>query len=187
MSRNELPMTQEWQGPGQLSCRDTACRGGQRTGVRAGWHGGLGTSVRRGGHDGTEDARSGHTARRRPGWVPPGKHIRLPTAYPRTRLVITGMPFTRSTENHQALKWCGGQAMWPSESGPLARINCDFAIAASMLLTESMLKANWANTESIFCIFFSDKGMSPLCIDQGIKPSACSVNLFEGRLAYDTW
>ena len=106
---------------GQLSCRDTACRGGQQAGVRAGWHGGLGTSVRRGGHGGSEDARSGHTARRRPGWVPPGKHIRLPTPYPRTRLVITGMPFTRSTENHQALKWCGGQAMLPSESGPLAQ------------------------------------------------------------------
>ena len=77
--------------------------------------------MRRGGHGGSEDARSEHTARRRPGWVPPGKHIRLPTPYPRTRLVITGMPFTRSTENHQALKWCGGQAMLPSESGPLAQ------------------------------------------------------------------
>ena len=28
---------------------------------------------------------------------------------------------TRSTKIHQTLKWCGGQAMWPSESGPLAQ------------------------------------------------------------------
>ena len=79
VSRNELPMTQEWQGPGQISGGST-----QRAGVGSGLvfgrdctgvHGRL--SV--GGHGGSKGARSTRAATHRIGWVPSGEYIRHPT------------------------------------------------------------------------------------------------------------
>ena len=79
VSRNELPMTQEWQGPGQISGGST-----QRAGVGSGLvfgrdctavHGRL--SV--GGHGGSNGARSTRAATHRIRWVPSGEYIRHPT------------------------------------------------------------------------------------------------------------
>ena len=79
VSRNELPMTQEWQGLGQISGGST-----QRAGVGSGLvfgrdctgvHGRL--SV--GGHGGSNGARSTRAATHRIRWVPSGEYIRHPT------------------------------------------------------------------------------------------------------------
>ena len=79
MSRNELPMTQEWQGPGQISGGST-----QRAGVGSGLvFGRDGTGVQGrlsvGGHGGSKGARSTRAATHRIGWVPSGEYIRHPT------------------------------------------------------------------------------------------------------------
>ena len=79
VSRNELPMTQEWQGPGQISGGST-----QRAGVGSGLV--FGRDCRRvhgrlsvGGHGGSNGARSTRAATHRIRWVPSGEYIRHPT------------------------------------------------------------------------------------------------------------
>ena len=79
VSRNELPMTQEWQGPGQISGGST-----QRAGVGSGLVFGRDcTGVHErlsvGGHSGSNGARSTRAATHRIRWVPSGEYIRHPT------------------------------------------------------------------------------------------------------------
>ena len=79
VSRNELPMTQEWQGPGQISGGST-----QRAGVGSGLVFGrdcTGVQGRLsvGGHGGSNGARSTRAATHRIRWVPSGEYIRHPT------------------------------------------------------------------------------------------------------------
>ena len=79
VSGNELPMTQEWRGPGQISCGDT-----QRAVVGSGLvFGRDGTGVQGrlsgGGHGGSNGARSTRAATHRIRWVPSGEYIRHPT------------------------------------------------------------------------------------------------------------